>query len=109
LHSAIWEVIADTLYWIQLIWVLSGFALMAYLAVRVFPWRDETRRLPPTARVLGWQTNLNPRIARTGGRMIVAGSYRFDWNYSQPPEQEDRHLRREYDNSLAAGSRARLI
>jgi len=82
-QSGTWEIIADTLYWIQLVWVLSGFVLMAYLALRVFPWRNETQNAPAPRRVLPWQSSDQP-IQRSRARTIVAGSYRFDWNYLRP-------------------------
>jgi hypothetical protein len=85
-HSGIWEVIADTLYWLQIVWILSGFALMAYLAFRVFPWRDETQNAPSLTRVLPWQ-NPDNSTERARARTIVAGSYRFDWNYPQPNDK----------------------
>jgi hypothetical protein len=75
-----WEVIADTLYWLQIVWILSGFALMAYLAFRVLPWRDETQNAPASTRGLPWR-DADHHIKRPRGRTIVAGSYRFDWNY----------------------------
>jgi hypothetical protein len=36
-QSGIWETVADTLFWLQLGWIFSGFLLMAYLAFKVFP------------------------------------------------------------------------
>jgi len=94
-QSGTWEIIADTLYWIQLVWVLSGFVLMAYLALRVFPWRDETQNVPPSRRVLGWQTeqqlplaNVDSPLGRIGKQTITAGSYRFDWNYARPADRD---------------------
>ena len=37
MQSGIWETVADTLFWLQLGWIFSGFLLMAYLAFKVFP------------------------------------------------------------------------
>jgi len=40
-HSGLWETVADTLFWLQLCWIFSGFVLMAYLAFKVFPGKQE--------------------------------------------------------------------
>ena len=37
MYSGIWERLADTLFWLQLCWVLAGFLLMIYLAIKVLP------------------------------------------------------------------------
>lgn len=37
MYSEIWERLADTLFWLQLCWVLAGFLLMIYLAFKVVP------------------------------------------------------------------------
>ncbi|MBV9074343.1 MAG: hypothetical protein JOZ10_11970 [Acidobacteria bacterium] len=37
MQGGIWQTIADALFWLQLLWVFSGFVLMAYLAFKVFP------------------------------------------------------------------------
>jgi hypothetical protein len=37
MHPRIWETVADTLLWLQLGLICSGFVLMGYLALKVFP------------------------------------------------------------------------
>ena len=41
MHPGFWETVADTLFWLQLCWIFSGFVLMAYLAFKVFPRKQE--------------------------------------------------------------------
>ena len=41
MHSGIWEKIGEAFLWLQLCWIVAGFALMLYLAMRVFPKSDE--------------------------------------------------------------------
>lgn len=85
MHSGAWEIIAETLYWIQLVWILSGFALMAYLALRVFPWRDDAQEfLSSGPKRMEFSTrNDAPAtfdLTQSGSKpqVIVAGSYRFE-------------------------------
>jgi hypothetical protein len=66
-HSGIWETVADTLFWMQLIWILSGFCFMAYLAFRVFPHRGEN----------GETASLRTAPHEHRERMITA-KYRFE-------------------------------
>jgi hypothetical protein len=66
MQSGIWETVADTFFWMQLVWILSGFCLMAYLAFRVFPHRrDDDLTLVETT----------PHQRR---QRMIAGSYRFE-------------------------------
>jgi hypothetical protein len=67
MQSGIWETVADTLFWMQLVWILSGFAFMAYLAFRVFPHQqDDTQR-----------SFLNT-VRQNRRERMIAGSYRFE-------------------------------
>lgn len=68
MHTGVWETVADTLFWLQLCWVFSGFLLMGYLAFKVFPSDDEQR-------------SLQARSTSTTAdkpQLIVLGSYRFE-------------------------------
>lgn len=85
MHSGAWEVVAETLYWIQLIWVLSGFALMAYLAFRVFPWRSNAQDFLSSRRTAtrfsvrnGADESFDIAEPSSKPQMIVAGNYRFE-------------------------------
>ena len=67
LHSGIWERLADALFWLQLCWVIAGFLLMIYLAIKVMPPSEE------------------PKISQfgQGGKgsnteLVVLGGYRFE-------------------------------
>ena len=86
MHSGTWEVIAETLYWIQLVWILSGFALMAYLAFRVFPWRDDAQDFSLSRRTTigfssrnGVPATFDLAQPASKRQIIVAGSYRFEF------------------------------
>jgi len=59
-----WERLADTLFWLQLGWVVAGFGLMAYLALKVMS-RGSTSRNETDERAL------KPN-------MVVLGGYRFE-------------------------------
>lgn len=68
MHSGIWERLADALFWLQLFWVVAGFLLMIYLAIKVFP-RSEERRRSRSGTSGDW----------SGKReMVVLGGYRFE-------------------------------
>jgi hypothetical protein len=68
LHSGIWERLADALFWLQLCWVLAGFLLMIYLAIKVMPRSEE-----PKASRIGPRSEdcLKPEL-------VVLGGYRFE-------------------------------
>lgn len=79
MHPGFWEKVADLLFWIQLCWVVVGFLLMAYLAIKVFPkatdsdlkrgaWRERSSGQPPTMRFACTQETAS----------FVAGSYRLE-------------------------------
>ena len=65
MHSGIWERLADALFWLQLCWVMAGFLLMIYLAVKVMPRSEE----PKPSRI-GSDNNRR--------EMVVLGGYRFE-------------------------------
>ena len=67
MHSAILERLGDALFWLQLCWVLAGFVLMIYLAVKVMPGSEE----PKNSRI-----GLNGRSERR--ELVVLGGYRFE-------------------------------
>jgi hypothetical protein len=67
MQSGIWETVADTLFWMQLVWIFSGFAFMAYLAFRVFPHQRDD---PPPSFLNTVRQNRRERM--------IAGSYRFE-------------------------------
>ncbi len=66
MHSGIWERLADALFWLQLCWVVAGFALMIYLAIKVMPRSEE----PKTSRIGSYDGNRR--------ELIVLGGYRFE-------------------------------
>lgn len=68
MHSGIWERLADTLFWLQLGWIVAGFFLMAYLALKVFPRESRTNTSPP------------PPLQSTAGasQLITVGGYRVE-------------------------------
>ncbi|HKT23118.1 MAG TPA: hypothetical protein VJR04_00860 [Terriglobales bacterium] len=68
MHSGIWERFADTLFWLQLCWVVAGFLLMIYLAVKVMPASEE-----PKASRIGQRSNPSPKP-----ELVVLGGYRFE-------------------------------
>jgi hypothetical protein len=73
LHSGIWEHLADALFWLQLCWVVAGFLLMIYLAIKVLPRSEESKR-SRTGTSDGW----------SGKRgMVVLGGYRFEITQDQ--------------------------
>jgi len=68
LHSGIWQRLADALFWIQLCWVITGFLLMIYLALKVMPRSEE----PKTSRIGQYDDDFSrPRV-------VILGGYRFD-------------------------------
>jgi hypothetical protein len=60
--------LADALFWLQLGWIVSGFLLMAYLALKVFPLESRTNTSPP------------PPLQSTAGasQLITVGGYRVE-------------------------------
>ena len=55
MHLRIWELLADTLLWLQLGLICSGFVLMGYLSFKVFPDGSDPEasqrvRIPPRVR-----------------------------------------------------------
>lgn len=74
MHTSIWEKVADTLFWLQLCWILSGFFLMAYLAVKIFP----------QSKSQGWNGNADSdpeseNSSDAGKReLMIAGNYRLE-------------------------------
>jgi hypothetical protein len=68
LHSGIWEQLADALFWIQLCWIIAGFLLMIYLAIKVMPGSEE----PKSSRI--GQCKKDSRRPE----LILLGGYRFE-------------------------------
>jgi hypothetical protein len=65
MHSALLQSVVDGLMWLQLAWVLAGFALMAWLAFRIFPYREQKERA----------RNIH---AGSETQTMVLGGYRFE-------------------------------
>lgn len=68
MHSGLWESLVDALFWLQLTWIFSGFLLMAYFALKVFPTEKEG-------------TNSRSDAASTVTQrpeLITLGNYRFE-------------------------------
>jgi hypothetical protein len=87
-HAGFWEKVADTLFWLQLLWVFSGFVLMAYLAFKVFP--DPSKPDPDFRSAWsgpgfndGKIMSPNPESARFSDGWMVAGNYRLE-SFPQP-------------------------
>lgn len=68
LHSGIWERLADALFWLQLCWVIAGFLLMIYLAIKVMPRSEE----PKSSRI-----GQRPKDS-SKSELVVLGGYRFE-------------------------------
>lgn len=76
MHVSIWETVADTLFWLQLCWVLSGFLLMAYLAFKIFPKskpRDRDNNVTESGRP---EAQNSDRADRS--ELMIAGNYRLE-------------------------------
>jgi len=67
LHSSLWEKLADALFCFQLTWIFSGFLLMAYFALKVFP-TDKERE----------NSHSDPAPSVRKAELITLGSYRFE-------------------------------
>jgi len=63
-HLGMWERLTDALFWLQVGWIVSGFLLMGYLAVKVFP-RDSDGQSPSA-----------PALPKR--ELITLGNYRFE-------------------------------
>ena len=82
MHTGVWEAIADALFWLQLALVFSGFILMAYLALKVFPGSPN----PPDLQRDEWPDQDRSSKAasadepsdRDQARLMVAGNYRLE-------------------------------
>ena len=68
MHSGIWERLADALFWLQLCWVIAGFLLMIYLALKVMPGSEE----PKSSRI-GQRAKDSSK-----SELVVLGGYRFE-------------------------------
>ena len=68
MHLRIWELLADTLLWLQLGLICSGFALMGYLAVKVFP---------DGADAQGSQNSAHSFVGQKR-ELVMLGGYRFE-------------------------------
>jgi hypothetical protein len=92
MHPGFWETVADTLFWLQLCWIFSGFVLMAYLAFKVFPGKDESdpdsssKSRPKTSPVtLSHPMQDHLKKSNEGNpEPIVAGNYRLE-AFPRPP------------------------
>lgn len=68
MHPGVWERVVDALFWVQLAWIFSGFLLMAYFALKVFPSdTEETNSRSDSAVVTAQRPEL-----------ITLGNYRFE-------------------------------
>jgi len=72
-HTSIWEKVADTLFWMRLCWLLSGFLLMAYLAFKIFPRSKSQGR---TGNELGADAAESSAMGNRG--LMIAGNYRLE-------------------------------
>jgi len=64
MQTTFWERLADTVFWLQLGWVVAGFGLMAYLAIKVVPRSGFSRN------------ETKPKGHKPS--MVVLGGYRFE-------------------------------
>jgi len=79
LHSAIWGKIVDALFWLQLTWIFSGFLLMAYFALKVFPGEKQTANS---------RSDSAPQIVPRP-ELITLGNYRFEIAAETPRPQSN--------------------
>ncbi|MFL6436592.1 MAG: hypothetical protein ACJ71Q_03355 [Terriglobales bacterium] len=68
MHLRIWEMLADTLLWLQLGLICSGFVLMGYLSFKVFPDGSD-----PEASQKSPHSSASQKP-----ELIVLGGYRFE-------------------------------
>ena len=68
MHPGVWEKLVDALFWLQLAWIFSGFALMAYLALKVFPSEKKEPSLSSDSSL--------PNTKRP--QLVTLGNYRFE-------------------------------
>lgn len=68
MHSGWWEKVVDALFWLQLTWIFSGFLLMAYFALKVFPTDKKAKNSHSDSAV---PTSQRPEL-------ITLGNYRFE-------------------------------
>jgi hypothetical protein len=94
LQSAIWERLADALFWLQLCWVVAGFLLMIYLAVKVMPRTEE-----PGSRI--GQSDKHSSNAE----VVALGGYRFE--VTQDPSSTRPKVIELYPNRLDPSRRVR--
>ena len=73
MHTGIWESVADTLFWLQLCWILSGFLLMVYLAFKIFPKSKSRGRNGNEPRA---DTEESSGIGNR--ELMIAGNYRLE-------------------------------
>jgi len=74
LHPVWWEKLVDALFWLQLTWIFSGFLLMAYFALKVFP---TDKRAANSRSDSGVPTTQRPAL-------ITLGNYRFEFAADTP-------------------------
>jgi len=91
MHPGFWETVADALFWLQLCWIFSGFVLMAYLAFKVFPGKDESDPDPTTKSrrknspvTLSHAMQDRSKSNEGNQEPMVAGNYRLE-AFPQPP------------------------
>jgi hypothetical protein len=70
MQPTFWQRLADTLFWLQLGWVVAGLGLMAYLAIKVMPHGKSSRN------------ETQPRMP--GPKLVVLGGYRFEITQDPP-------------------------
>ena len=67
MHSGIWERLADALFWLQLCWVIAGFLLMIYLAIKVMPRSEELK-----------SSQFGQGVKASNTELVALGGYRFE-------------------------------
>jgi len=67
LHPGVWEKVVDALFWFQLAWIISGFLLMAYFALKIFPAEADIA-----------SSHSDPAVPAQRPKLITLGNYRFE-------------------------------
>lgn len=67
MHSGIWERLADALFWLQLCWVIAGFLLMIYLAIKVMPRPEDLK-----------SSQFGQGVKASNTELVTLGGYRFE-------------------------------
>ena len=104
MHPGIWEKIGEALLWLQMCWILAGFALMIYLALKVFP---KFRDTPAAENQRG--TDMDISASWSAGydgvnqpQSVVAGNYRLE---AFPQKRRDKAKVIEFRPEISASNR----